>query len=34
MSPTTVEVMTMGRVSVDLYAEHIGSKLEEVTSFR
>lgn len=34
MSPTAVEVMTMGRVSVDLYSEQIGLKLEEVTSFR
>lgn len=33
MSRTSVEVMTVGRVSVDLYPEQIGIPLEDVTTF-
>jgi sugar/nucleoside kinase (ribokinase family) len=29
-----VEVLTMGRVGVDVYPEQVGVPLEEVTSFR
>lgn len=34
MTPTALEVMTMGRVSVDLYPDQIGLTLEEVTAFQ
>lgn len=34
MSPSTPEVLTVGRISVDLYAEQIGASLNDVGSFR
>lgn len=34
MNSTTPEVLTVGRISVDLYAEQIGASLNDVESFR
>ena len=33
MPDTRLDVITIGRASVDLYGQQIGSRLEDVTSF-
>jgi 5-dehydro-2-deoxygluconokinase len=34
VNPSTPEVLTVGRISVDLYAEQVGASLNDVESFR